>query len=166
LQLKRDLLGGKVTIEDLGSLGEIIAAVATVATLGYLAIQIRQNTRATHASSVQDAGTGLVNAVSLMSQNPQNADVVHRGLFSYDDLSESEQTHFIFMISVAYSHFDAMYGAHRAGTLPPEVWEREQSLLRFYLSTPGGRRAWQVILKGLATRPFAEFAETTIRRDG
>ena len=130
-----------MTIQDLGSLGELIAAVATVATLGYLAIQIRQNTQATRASSVHDAGAGLVNAVSLMSQNPQNADVTHRGLFSYDDLSESEQTHFIFMLSVAYSHFDAMYWAHRAGTLPPEVWEREQSLLRFYLSTPGGRRA-------------------------
>ena len=60
-----------------------------------------------------------------MSQNPQNADVAHRGLFSYDDLSESEQTHFNFMLSVVYSHFDAMYWAHRAGTLPPEVWERE-----------------------------------------
>jgi hypothetical protein len=146
-------------------LGEIIAAVATVATLGYLALQIRQNTRATRAASVQDAGAGLVNAVSLMSQNPQNADVVHRGLFSYDDLSESERTHFGFMISVAYSHFDAMYWAHRSGTLPPQIWEREQSLLRFYLSTPGGRRAWQDTLKRLATRPFAEFAESMIRPD-
>jgi len=154
-----------MTIQDLGSLGEIIAAIATVATLGYLAIQIRQNTRATHAASIQDAGAGLVNAVSLMSQNPQNADVIHRGLFSYDDLSESERTHFGFMISVAYSHFDAMYWAQQSGTLPPEIWEREQSLLRFYLSTPGGRRVWQATLRGLASRPFAQFAESMIRTD-
>ncbi len=33
-----------MTIQDLGSLGELIAAVATVATLVYLALQIRQNT--------------------------------------------------------------------------------------------------------------------------
>jgi hypothetical protein len=86
-QLSAGPLGGEVTIQDLGSLGELIAAVATVATLGYLAVQIRQNTRATHAASVQDAGAGLVNAVTLMSQNPENADVVHRGLFHYDHLS-------------------------------------------------------------------------------
>ena len=31
-----------MTIQDLGSLGELIAAVATVLTLGYLAVQLRQ----------------------------------------------------------------------------------------------------------------------------
>jgi hypothetical protein len=154
-----------VTIQDLGSLGELIAAGATVVTLVYLATQIRQNTRATRASSVQNAASGLVNAVGLMSQSPQNADVMHRGLGSQDDLSEAEQTHFAFMLSVAFSHFDGMYWAHREGTLPPEIWEREQSLLRFYLSTPGGRWAWRGRLESLATRPFAEFVATTIRPD-
>ena len=33
-----------MTIQDLGSIGELVAALATVATLAYLAIQIRQNT--------------------------------------------------------------------------------------------------------------------------
>ena len=32
-----------MTIQDLGSLGELIAAIATVATLIYLATQLRQN---------------------------------------------------------------------------------------------------------------------------
>ena len=35
-----------VTIQDLGSIGEFVAAIATVATLVYLAIQIRSNTAA------------------------------------------------------------------------------------------------------------------------
>ena len=34
----------EVTIQDLGSLGELIAAVATIVTLAYLAVQIRSNT--------------------------------------------------------------------------------------------------------------------------
>jgi hypothetical protein len=33
-----------ITLEQLGSIGELIAAIATVATLAYLALQIRQNT--------------------------------------------------------------------------------------------------------------------------
>jgi len=41
-----------MTIQDLGSIGELVAALATVATLIYLAAQIRQNTRAMKASSV------------------------------------------------------------------------------------------------------------------
>jgi hypothetical protein len=35
-----------VTIQDIGSIGELVAALATVATLAYLALQIRQNTTA------------------------------------------------------------------------------------------------------------------------
>ena len=34
-----------LTIQDLGSIGELVVAVATVATLAYLAFQIRQNTQ-------------------------------------------------------------------------------------------------------------------------
>ena len=40
-----------MTIDQLGSLGEIIAAVATLATLAYLAAQIRQSTRATRTAN-------------------------------------------------------------------------------------------------------------------
>jgi hypothetical protein len=42
-----------VTIQDLGSIGELIAAIATVATLVYLAIQIRQNTVSNRDASVR-----------------------------------------------------------------------------------------------------------------
>ena len=34
-----------MSIQDLGALGELVAAVATVATLLYLAVQIRQNNK-------------------------------------------------------------------------------------------------------------------------
>ena len=42
-----------MTIQDLGSLGELIAAVATVATLVYLAIQLKQNTLALRSQTFQ-----------------------------------------------------------------------------------------------------------------
>jgi hypothetical protein len=40
-----------VTLQDLGSIGEFVAAIATLATLAYLALQIRQNTRGTRAQT-------------------------------------------------------------------------------------------------------------------
>ena len=47
-----------MTIQDLGSLGELIAAVATIATLVYLAMQIRQNTKQVRASTFQGVSRG------------------------------------------------------------------------------------------------------------
>ena len=40
-----------MTIQDIGSIGELIAAIATVGTLIYLAVQIRQNTKSIRAST-------------------------------------------------------------------------------------------------------------------
>jgi hypothetical protein len=40
-----------VTIQDLGSIGEFVAAIATVATLAYLALGIRQNTESVRLST-------------------------------------------------------------------------------------------------------------------
>lgn len=42
-----------MTIQDLGSIGELVAAIATIATLAYLAVQVRQNTRSLRSSAFQ-----------------------------------------------------------------------------------------------------------------
>ncbi len=39
--------------EALGAIGEMVGAIAVVATLGYLAIQLRQNTKSVHANTHQ-----------------------------------------------------------------------------------------------------------------
>ena len=44
-----------MTIQELGSLGELIAAIATVITLAYLALQIRQSAKVTGQSAVHSS---------------------------------------------------------------------------------------------------------------
>ena len=53
-----------VTIQDVGSIGEMIAAIATIGTLAYLAIQVRQNTRALRSSTFQE----IANDMSVSSE--------------------------------------------------------------------------------------------------
>ena len=40
-----------MTIQDLGSIGELVAAMATLGTLIYLALQIRQNSQTVKAQT-------------------------------------------------------------------------------------------------------------------
>ena len=49
-------MGGLMTIQDLGALGELLGSVAVLATLIYLALQTRQNTM---AISAQVEGVGI-----------------------------------------------------------------------------------------------------------
>ena len=44
-------------IQEVGSIGELIAAIATIITLVYLAFQIHQNTRAVKASMLEATGS-------------------------------------------------------------------------------------------------------------
>lgn len=54
--------------EAIGAMGEVGGAIAVVATLGYLAVQIRQNTKATRSSASQavtsTVATNLITAAS------------------------------------------------------------------------------------------------------
>jgi thymidylate synthase ThyX len=150
-----------VSIQELGSLGEFLGAIGVIVSLIYLATQIRQNTRAIRSSAVQASTSITGSTVALMGQNPHNADVFHRGLRSYDELSESEQTHFTIMVSGVFTNADATYWDHRHGLLPPEVWDRSQRLVQFYMETPGGQRVWRIARRSLVSRPFAEFVDAT-----
>ena len=69
-----------MTIQDWGSIGELIAAIATVATLIYLAAQIRQNSKHTDATT-EDAVASRFNDVNLLiASDPQLADLLADGL--------------------------------------------------------------------------------------
>lgn len=47
-----------MTVEQLGNIGEFVAAIATVITIIYLAFQLRQNTRALKATAFQNVKLG------------------------------------------------------------------------------------------------------------
>ena len=51
--------------EAIGAIGEIVGAIAVVATLGYLATQIRQNTRSVRASAYQAAQRDIEASIPL-----------------------------------------------------------------------------------------------------
>lgn len=82
----------QVTIQELGSIGELVGALATIATLVYLATQIRQNTNATRVSSLQyTLDGGRHHTIQPLLNNPGLVEVYARGMAMYDELSAPEQ---------------------------------------------------------------------------
>ena len=51
-------IGGVLTLEGLGNIGELIGGLAVIASLIYLAAQIRQNTKLLRTASRQDIVSG------------------------------------------------------------------------------------------------------------
>ena len=69
-----------MTLQDLGSIGEFVAAIATIATLAYLALQIRQNTRTLRVNSHQEAGESWASLNYAIANHSDFADIFVRSL--------------------------------------------------------------------------------------
>ena len=124
----------KVTIEQIGSIGELIAAIATVATLVYLAAQIRQNSKLFRTSVTMATREGRAEMNRIMATDDQANRVFFEGLLSRSDLSEPDRRKFDALMSIVY-----------------ETWEHDfdlgiglRKLSSFMTDRPGWRQWWEV----------------------
>ena len=78
-----------MTIQDLGSIGELVAAIATVVTLVYLAVQIRQNTKMIGASLAQAHRDARNDTTRFLATDPETARVYRHGLRDPDSLGDT-----------------------------------------------------------------------------
>ena len=80
-----------MSIQDLGSLGELVAAVATLVTLLYLAMQIRHNTRSLDQSLENAVADGARRWREHVIHHPEVAQLYLKGMFEPDSLDRSIQ---------------------------------------------------------------------------
>ena len=84
--------------DALGAIGEVIGPLALFLTLGYLAVQIRQNTKAARASAL-DSSVNAVNAVRVaMFENVEVTALYRKGLENPDELDDNEKTRFRLLV--------------------------------------------------------------------
>ena len=128
-----------MTIEDLGNVGDLIAAIATVATLGYLALQIRQNTKSVQGSTAQAIMEHDVAVAGLVAQHPN---IYRRGNASIAELDADERVVYeqiVYVeIAVIWSGFaqyqNGLMGRSELATFDIE-WKRN-------MARPGFRSVW------------------------
>ena len=83
-----------ITLQDLGSLGELIAAVAVVVSLLYVAVQVRQNSRSIRAANYQTFSESYREFRVLLLKDESLRIVWAKGLQSRSQLSGSDQAQF------------------------------------------------------------------------
>lgn len=83
-----------MTLEDLGNVGELIAAVATVATLIYLSIQIRTSNRLARAEASRSPNSDLNALNAAFGTYPSHISAMRKVLAgaSRDELESGERT--------------------------------------------------------------------------
>lgn len=130
-----------MTIQDWGAIGEILGAIATIATLIYLATQLRQNTRALQATSM-DSTTRAANDIrtSLFS-DPEITALYRKGLQDIENLDENDRERFRLIMTNALWAFWNTYAQSQLGGR--QSWSSQKNIARRFLSQPGGIWFWE-----------------------
>lgn len=153
----------RVSISELGSLGEFVSSIAVLITLVYVALQIRQNTNATRAVS-HHATTDALNQLNLtIATNDQAAQVWGAGLTNRSALDEIQLQKFDALMRAYFHACDTMYYQAQVGAGDHGLWQAEERYLGVILSSPGGAEWFQENAASLS-RGFRQAIEEIAQR--
>ena len=144
-------------LESLASLGEIVGAVAVVVSLLYLAVQVRQNTRAQrleNASRILDRTASMQGAVS---RDPVTSALFSKGVSDPSKLTPQERIQFTWALYEFFGALEFMFLAAKEKSIPDEIWQRWSSAAAWWLTFPGVQVWWEV-----RPIPFADSFSTYI----
>jgi hypothetical protein len=152
-----------MSLEDLGNIGEFVAAVAVVISLIYLAFQIRQNTRSVRAATHHSAMRGASETQNVLAQSNDAARVFRVGSREPGELTEDERLRFDSMLLSVFMWFEDAFFQYQQSMVDREYWEGRQRALLSQLKRPGTASWWTRRSKFFA-RSFVSFTEQLVQQ--
>jgi hypothetical protein len=126
----------------LGAIGEIIGALAVFLTLGYLAVQIRQNTKAVRASALDSSVSAVNNVRVAIFQSSEVTALYQEGLVNPEELGDGERERFrLLMHTIIWSVWN-IYAQTEYGGLSSSTWAAQLPFLNRVMNTRGGIWFW------------------------
>ncbi len=132
-----------MTIQDVGSIGELVGAIATVATLVYLAIQIRSNTLALRSTAAHSVHESFATWYRMLAGDAGLSELMAKGLRDYSVLSETERARFVSTSMAFLLCTQDAFIKWREGTLAPDLWSGWELVTMNLVKAPGGEVFWQ-----------------------
>lgn len=131
-------------LESLANLGEIIGAIAVVVSLIYLAVQVRQNTRAQQTENFSRALDRVAAMQATLSQDSGISVILSKGVLDASELTPKERTQFAWAMYELFGAFEFMFLASKTNAIPEEVWQRWSLAVAWWLTFPGVQNWWKV----------------------
>ena len=129
--------------EAVGALAELAGAVGVIITLGYLASQIRQNSKLLRASTTASSHQIQSEITTLLAQDPDANRIYWEGLKDRDSLSEEDRRRFDPLVTLFLQHSRQQHQFQRDGIDDPDEWEYVKQGIAWLIRQPGGRQFWR-----------------------
>lgn len=111
-----------MTIQDLGSLGEFVAALATIVTLIYLAIQIRQNTRSVRLAAESEASHQIAGWTAQVVNNQELGRIWDAAATDPDSLTDDEKRVYLWYVVELILLYESVFNLFREGLVSESSW--------------------------------------------
>ena len=131
-----------MTIQELGSIGELIAGVATIITLVYLTTQIRQNTQISKTTNYLDLSSEVNQFARMLAQEPLLNELYVRGCKDFVSLDKNEKSRFNMIFSVLIHPYQSMYIVAERNQVDEELMRNNFAILSNMFQQPGVRQWW------------------------
>ena len=131
-----------MSISDLGAIGEFVASIAVLITLGYLAYQIRQNTRGMQMGQSQEFirwNTELVEPLVAQRDLTELWEQGHDNLSNLDSTDQLRITLFEWRAISAWHHY---YHMRKLGLVPDHLWVQLTGLFTRIGQREAMQQAW------------------------
>lgn len=154
-----------MTIEELGSIGELLAAIATIATLAYLALQIRQSNRSHELAAIARIGESTESWLGQVIQDPELVDIYIRGLNEPESLTKEQRVRFNLLIVQFLRGTETGWLQVRWGVVDSDYWSGFRETIKFIVGSEGGRHAFNGN-RSILSETFAAEIERIIGPEG
>ena len=145
--------------EALTAIAESVGAIGVVATLIYVSIQVRQNTRAVRASTLNAITTSHQAELRWSSDiGPAMMKALHRP----SEMSELDTHQVTEWMTSSFLARENEFSQRRQGLLDADKWEQSKSVVRVVAGFPWFRQWWPEYGRAIYTAPFVEWVDSVI----
>ncbi|MEP1473046.1 MAG: hypothetical protein ABJK20_13600 [Halieaceae bacterium] len=132
----------ELSIQDVGSMGEFVAAIATILTLIYLARQLQSNTKATQGSNRREITRDFVR-FGENQLDPVVARAWHQGLQSYPHMANEANNSFAVQMTNQALMFQSIFAQYENGQLEEATYITYLLFFTSIIASPGGGAWWE-----------------------
>jgi len=131
-----------VSIQELGSIGEFVAALVVVITLIFLTLQMKRSTQAVKNSSALSGLQFWTDYLGPIAHDSELADLYARGMQSFAALRPDDKVRFDLLALTFAKAAETFFRLNREGSLDLSEWESWERVIVDVFGRPGYREWW------------------------
>jgi hypothetical protein len=156
----------KARLQEYAQIAEIVGGAAIVISLIFVGFQIRSNTEASKAATLQQISAGEIQLLAMMADDPDKARVVTQTMFDPESLAEDEAMQGFYLFMANIRNLENLYLQYESGFLSEEAWSAKSSLLNLAVNSPGFGMLLENQEQNALSGPFVEYAKSLRRSNG